>query len=157
MIDSLRRFLAHAVMLESSAVEGYALLAAQMREREQPALAELFRTLGDFSQLHRDETMHRFEAEVGHALVHIDDYHWPDGSPPENPKLIDVGPGMTPRRALEEALKLEQAACDYYVGVAGQTRDAQVQELAQTFAEEEAEHVAALERWIERLDRSSSI
>jgi rubrerythrin len=152
MIDDLRRFLAHAVMLESNAVEGYAVLAARMRQIGETELAALFRKLGDYSQLHRDDVMRRFEDEVGEALVTIDDYQWPDGVPPENPRAIEAAAGTSTRSVLQQALRLEQAACDYYVAVAGQSADGEVQELAQSFAEEEAEHVAALEQWIARLD-----
>jgi rubrerythrin len=151
MDDELQRFLAHAVMLESAAVEGYALLAARMRELAQPELAALFRQLGDYSQLHRDDVMRRFQQEVGDALVAVEDYCWPDGTPPENPRRIEAGAGSTAIAVLQQALQLEQAACDYYVDIAGTASSSQVQELAHGFAEEEAEHVAALERWIARL------
>ncbi len=50
------------------------------------------------------------------------------------------------RGAMETALETERRACDFYSAVAGQTGSERVQELAQMFAEEEAEHVEHLQR-----------
>lgn len=60
---------------------------------------------------------------------------------------------ITPMQALHCALEVERRACDFYVHIAGRTRSPRVQELAQEFAEEEGEHVAHVQRWIERARR----
>jgi rubrerythrin len=81
----------------------------------------------------------------------LDDIIWPDQWSPENPLAHADLDGITPRKAIETALETERRACDFYSMIAGQTRSERVQELAQEFAEEEAEHVEHLERWLGKL------
>ena len=57
---------------------------------------------------------------------------------------------MTPHHALQLAMKAERGARDFYAGVAGRVDDPVIRAAAEEFAEEEAEHVAELERWLER-------
>jgi rubrerythrin len=45
---------------------------------------------------------------------------------------------------------------EYYRSVAAESTDAEVQRLATEFANEEAEHVAALDKWIALTPRPSS-
>lgn len=152
MIEDVTQFLQHAVRLETEAAEGYERLAQAMRERGRLELAALFDRFGEFSRLHLGEARARLTRELAGrpAPAMTGGFQWPDGVSPENPLAaldrhdLDVG------KALNLALALERQACDFYSVIAGQTRTEQVQELAQAFAEEEAEHVSHLERWIER-------
>lgn len=153
MIDDVALFLAHAVRLEADAAETYERLAGQMQERANISVAELFRQFAGYSRQHLAEAEARAVREAGAvpALAEAD-YRWPDGRSPETPAPQDLR-RLTVRGALLMALDTERHACDFYAAVAGQTRSAAVQELAQEFAEEEAEHVEALERRLARLDR----
>ncbi len=152
MIDDVALFLAHAVRLEADAAETYERLAAQMEERANVKVAALFRKFAGYSQQHLGEARERALRETGGVLeLAAGEYRWPDGRSPETPSPADIG-RLTVRSALEMALETERQACDFYAAVAGQTRSGAVQELAQEFAEEEAEHVEALEQWLARLD-----
>jgi rubrerythrin len=152
MIENVTQFLQHAIQLETEAAESYERLAQMMRERDRPELAALFDRFGEFSRLHLGEATARLEQVLAGLPrpAMPGGFQWPDGVSPENPlaaldrRDLDVG------KALNLALALERQACDFYSVVAGQTHSEQVQELAQAFAEEEAEHVSHLERWIER-------
>lgn len=152
MIEDVIEFLQHAVQLETEAAEGYERLALAMREQNSLELAALFDRFGEFSRLHLGEANARLEQELAGRPRPATPgrFRWPDGVSPENPLAaldrhdLDVG------KALSLALALERQACDFYSVIAGQTLSEQVQELAQAFAEEEAEHVSNLERWIER-------
>lgn len=151
MIDDVARFLAHAVRLEADAAETYDHLALQMEEHANVKVATLFRKFAGYCRQHLAEARERAVREAG-AVPELapGDYRWPDGRSPETPAPADIQ-RLTVRGALEMALATERSACDFYAAVAGQTRSEQVQELAQEFAEEEAEHVEALEHWLERL------
>lgn len=152
MIDDVALFLTHAVRLEADAAETYEGLAQQMEERANVKVAELFRKFAGYCRQHLAEAQARAAREAGGVLeLAAHEYCWPDGYSPETPAPGDVQ-RLTVRSALEMALATERNACDFYAAVAGQTRSAEVQELAQEFAEEEAEHVEALERWLARPD-----
>jgi rubrerythrin len=154
MIDDVATFLAHAIRLEADAAETYDRLALQMEEQADLAVAELFRKFSGYSSQHLHEARARAAREPGGELsLAPDAFSWPDGRSPETPQPRNLHT-LTVRRALEMALETERRACDFYAGVAGQTCCEHVQELAQEFAEEEAEHVEALERWLARLDQS---
>jgi rubrerythrin len=154
MIDSMREFLAHAVQLEANAAAGYEVLAERMRALGNDEVAALFARLGEFSQLHLAETEARYREATGEApTIDPSGFRWPDGDSPENPAALAADAGTRTREAILMALGLERQACDFYSGVANQTRDAAVQELAQAFTEEESGHVDHLERWLARLDQ----
>lgn len=153
MINDVALFLTYAVRLEADAAETYERLATQMDDRANVSVAALFRQFAGYSRQHLAEAHERAAFEVGGVLdLAPEEYSWPDGHSPETPIPADLQ-RLTVRGALELALATERSACDFYSAVAGQTRSEQVQELAQEFAVEEAEHVEALERWLERLDR----
>jgi len=150
MIDDVALFLTHAVRLEADAAESYDRLALQMEQQTNVEVAALFRKFAGYCRQHLGEARERAAREAGGVLeLAPKDYRWPDGQSPEAPRPTDIQ-HLTVRGALEMALATERAACDFYSAVANQTRSERVQELAQEFAEEEAEHVEALERWLER-------
>lgn len=153
MIDELGVFLAHAIRLEADAAETYERLAQEMEGRANPDVAALFRKFAAYSRMHLADARERAGREVG-GLPRLSepDFHWPDGRSPETPAPADLEL-LGVRGALELALATERQACDFYATVAGQTRSERVQELAQEFAEEEAEHVMALEHWLAQSGR----
>jgi rubrerythrin len=150
MIDSLRDFLHYAVRLEAEAARGYERLAASMQAQGQDDVAQLFAKLGRFSLMHLKETQDLYRRHVGSEPDLDSPIRWPDGHSPENPDGGHRPPAADVHGAMLLALSLERHACDFYSMVANQSRDAQVQELAQEFADEEAEHVEHLQRWLQR-------
>lgn len=153
MIEQLPQFLATAVRLEADAQRGYSVLAVRMRQLGQAEVASTFERLGELSRLHLEETSRRLRAVTGPEPEHATSVIvWPDGDSPEDPLSRNAAAVASPRAALELALALERAACDYYSMIANQSRDPAVQELAQTFAEEESEHVDHLQRWLARIE-----
>ncbi len=158
MIDDLSVFLERAVQLEAEAAEGYDKLAAIMDELGNEEVAALFRKFAEFSRLHLKDVEERLHQAVGDQPPNNsgeNEFQWPDGTSPEDPQAALKNPDhFTPRKALELALDTERRACDFYAAVAGQTRSEEVQELAQAFAEEEAEHADHLRRWLQRMDNN---
>ncbi len=150
LFNHLGSFLTCAARLEAEAAEGYQQLAAMMEDRGNREVASMFARFAGFSRLHHEEVEHLRAAEVDGQIMATETIVWPDGLSPENPLAVGVSDQMTPRKAVELALETERRACDFYSAVAGQTRSARIQELAQEFAEEEAEHADHLERWLDR-------
>lgn len=156
MIDDLSVFLKRAVQLEAEAAEGYDKLAAIMDDLGNEEVAELFRKFAEFSRMHLSEVEEKLRQTNGNnpsTGSGENGFKWPDGSSPEDPQVsFEKRADFTPRQALELALNTERRACDFYAAVAGQTRSEEVQELAQAFAEEEAEHADHLRRWLQRME-----
>lgn len=153
MIDDLERFLRLAAALEADAANGYARLAERMRGVGHLEVADLFSKFGEFSRLHLAEVCELQHDRLGRVFdVDEDNPEWPDGHSPENPLALALLDDIDARGAMAMALETERRACDFYSAVAGQTASDPVQELAQMFAEEEAEHVEHLKRWLDRLE-----
>jgi rubrerythrin len=150
MFEDLATFLHCAAILEADAANGYDQLARLMSERDNEEVAAMFTRFAGFSRLHHQEIEGLRLAEVGAPAAADKTVTWPDDHSPENPLAIADLEDINPRKAVEIALETERRACDFYSAVAGQTRSARIQELAQEFAEEEAEHVAHLENWLSR-------
>lgn len=152
MIDTLGDFLDYAVRLEAEAARGYDLLTSRMEAAGNAEVAALFSQLGKFSRMHLQETSDLYRDRLGREADLDKPLQWPDGHSPESPRPGVADPTNV-RAAMLMALSLERHACDFYSMVANQSRDAEVQELAQEFADEEAEHVSHLERWLQRHDQ----
>lgn len=151
MHDSLEQFLRCAAKLEADAADGYDQLAAAIDSTRFAEVEELFRRFAGFSRMHMAEVLEIQRRELAREYPVDDDrFEWPDQFSPENPLGVVSLEDITPVRALEYALEVERQACDFYSHIAGRTRSASVQQLAQEFAEEEAEHVAHIERWLAR-------
>ena len=150
MFNDLGMFLHCAAILEADAARGYDQLAVLMAKQGKQDVAAMFTQFARFSRLHHQEIDRLRILELGSRAESQDEVTWPDGHSPEDPLAVAELSSMTPRKAVETALETERRACDFYATVAGQTRSARIQELAQEFAEEEAEHVEHLERWLKR-------
>lgn len=150
-MDTLTEFLAHAVALEQEAVERYEELAGAMRTHNNLAAAELFDRLAQASSLHAGEVARRAR-ELGGEVVPLKpwQYTWPERDSPEAADLDQSHYLMTPHHVLRMALAAEQGARQFYAGIARDSADPQVRELAKTFAAEEAGHAGEIERWLER-------
>ena len=151
MHDSLEQFLRCAARLEFDAAEGYDKLAEGIDGRRFADVKALFRKFAGFCRMHMNEVFEIQRRELAKVYEVDDDrFEWPEQFSPENPLAIVKLEGITAEKALEYALEVERRACDFYSHIAGRTRSARVQELAQEFAEEEAEHVGHIERWLAR-------
>lgn len=146
-MDSIRKFLAHAVRLEAEAARRFDELAEVMATHGNGEVEATFRQLADFSRLHLKEAMMRA------GFRHITDlpaggYEWPNGESPEAVPWWGVDGMMDVGDALALALQSECSGLDYYKSVAQNTSDPRVRRMAEEFAAEEAEHVAELKRMI---------
>ena len=144
-MDSIRRFLAHAVRLEAEAARRFDELADMMATHGKSDVEALFRQMADFSRLHLEEAMARAGFRYITDLPE-DGYDWPDGESPEAASWWGVDAFMDTRDALELALESERRGLAFYQGIADATADPRVAAMATEFAEEEEGHVVQLER-----------
>lgn len=149
--ESLALFLAHALQLESEAVERYRELTDAMAAHNQPEVAKLFREMSGYAVMHRDEIAALAAERGGLPRLHPWEFDW--GGQAESPEAADWDEAhylMTASHALQAALACERSANRYYAGVAATTQDAEIARLADEFAQEEAGHAALLEKWLAR-------
>ena len=148
-IHSLEEFFGYSVKVEEDAGLHYDQLAKAMEDVGNLEVAHLFHQLSDYSRLHLQTAKKR--AGRSDYSMHIpDDYVWPDHATPERTELWAGDPALSRLDALKVALQGEKRGYEFYYSVAGITRDPEIALFAREFAKEEAEHVAILERWIER-------
>jgi rubrerythrin len=153
MSYALPEFLAHAVALEQEAADRYLELADMMEAHRNDAVSAVFRSMTRFSQMHRDSIMLRVGSIVLPQLKSWE-YRW--RFPPEVGGDEGFDYLIEPYNALKYARGNELRAMQYYREVAADATDPEVQRLAAEFANEETEHVAALNKWIEMTPRPST-
>ena len=142
MSYTLPEFLAHAIAMEDEAAERYLELADMMEAHRNDEVSALFRDMHRFSLMHRDAIRAR-----------VWEFRW--RTPPEMGDEDAFDYMLDAYHALSYARDNETRAHEYYRSVADEAADAELKRLAGEFAAEEQEHVAALERWIERSHRPS--
>lgn len=153
MSYTLPEFLAHAVALEHEAAERYLELADMMESYRNDEVSSVFRDMVRFSQMHGSE----IKARVGSIeLPRLKSWQYRWISPPEAGGEEGFDYMIVPYHALKYARANEVRAMEYYRSVADKATDAEVKRLAGDFADEEAEHVAALDGWLSRTPRPAS-
>ncbi len=147
-IDSPATLYAIAYEIETDAVERYKLLAEQMETHNNVELTRIFLDLARAEGLHAEE-IRRMSGGLGVDAPHAAAAAWRT----ESPESADLGMAhylMTPRDALLMALAAEERALAFYTGLTSGTTDPSVKKLAETFAEEEFEHVELCRRLLRR-------
>ncbi len=148
-------FLAHAVRLEEEAARRFADLAESMKIYGNTEVAAFFGQMAEFSRLHLADARERSQFRKVPDLAE-GEFQWPDGGEsPESASMEGSHYLMTPDYAMDLALDSEKRGHAFYAEVAKTTTDPEVRMMAEEFAAEEADHVAQLERWIERLPKQA--
>lgn len=152
MTTKVATFLAHAIALENEAADRYEELADIMEVHNNPEVAGLFRQMSEFSRMHALSVR---RVAQDHVLPKLKswEYRWNAPEPPEVGDYTGSHYLMTPYHALDFALANEKRGLEFYARCAKDTDDAEVRRLAQEFADEEAEHVETLERWLNNTPR----
>ncbi|MBC7906293.1 MAG: ferritin family protein [Rhodospirillaceae bacterium] len=153
MTSKVALFLAHSIALETEAGDRYEELADVMEVHNNPDIAELFRRMSEFSRKHADSVRERARAFQPLPKLKSWEYRWNAPEPPEVGDFSATHYLMTPYHALQFALGNERRGWEYYSGMAAGTSNAELRELAHTFAEEEADHLRQLEQWLTKVER----
>lgn len=144
-MNTVEKFLVHAIALEREAARRYEELSAAMQTEGNAELKRFFARMAHFSRLHLAEAQARGGFRTLPVLA-ADEYEWPDGTAPETAAWAGVDAQMDGAAALQLALDGERRGHAYYAAIAATSADAELRALATTFAEEEAQHVAELEK-----------
>lgn len=145
-MQTMGDFLAHAIALERDSAERFDVLADALDVHNNPEVTTLFRKMAHFSRLHLEEVSgeaRRRAVDVPHIAPWA--FQWPGAEPPETPAMEGTHYRMTVHQALALALDSERRGQAFYSRVAETATDAEIRDLARSFAEEEGEHVALLE------------
>jgi rubrerythrin len=146
-MNNVEVFLAHAIQLEREAARRYEELSHAMGSDGNAQLKEFFTRMAHFSRLHLADAM----ARGGFRDIPVlrpEQFQWPDGIAPEVADWVGVDAFMDVRSALALALDSEQRGHAYYAAVAASTLDPELKALATEFADEEAGHLAELQKLI---------
>jgi rubrerythrin len=147
-MESVEEFLAHAIELEREAALRFGQLADAMATAGNREVGRLFRRLSEYSLLHLADARARAGFRTLPAMKSMD-YRWPDIESPEAAAIWAADPLLGREAALEVALDAERAGLAYYSEVLERTTDPEIRAFAREFSEEEAQHVAELQRWIQ--------
>lgn len=148
-MDDIYVFLAHAVRLETDSARRFEELAQAMETGGNREVQQFFSRMARLSRLHLAEAKARSGFRPLPDLA-PDQFQWPEGVSPESARWEGVDPLMSVGDALRLALESERAGHAFYAAIAAQCSNPRVKASADEFSAEEAEHVAELERWIQR-------
>lgn len=152
MSYALPEFLAHAIAMEQEAADRYLELADMMEAHRNDAVSQVFRDMCRYSELHRDSIRER---AGGLELPKLRSWQYRWRTPPEVGGEEAFDYLLEAYNALKYARGNEVRSYKYYRAVAAEAQDPEVKRLAGEFAEEEREHVHALDRWIAQTPRPS--
>jgi rubrerythrin len=148
-IRSAPELYAHAIAIEREAGERYGELAKHMSDLGSESVAAVFATLGALEAEHL-RTLERRTEGVAVPELRLDQYRWLDAGAPESAARELIFRFMTPRVALAIALDAEKRAQAFFEHVYLTADDPALHALAQEMVMEETEHVAMVERLLER-------
>jgi rubrerythrin len=140
---------AHAIAIEREASARYAEFAERMADLGNDAAAEVFATLARLEAEHLDELATR-TADMALPELAAHEYAWLERGAPETAARELVFRLMTPRHALEIALACEKRAAAFFESVVMSAEDAMLRALATEMAADETDHVAMLEKLLEK-------
>jgi rubrerythrin len=150
-VGEREHFLAHAIELESEALQRYQELADAMAVHNNPAVAAFFNAMVRESTLHCQKVT---ALAAGLVLPDIKawEFEWPEAESPESVEYEAVHYRMSERAALQLALDNEFAARDFYQSWADRCEDSTTREWALEFSAEEADHARQLQQLMASLD-----
>ncbi len=135
MSYALPEFLAHAIAMEQEAADRYLELADMMEAHRNDPVSQVFRDMCRYSEMHRDSIVERAK---GVALPKLNSWQYRWRTPPEVGGEEAFDYMLEAYNALKYARGNEVRSFKYY-----------------RIAEEEREHVRALDKWLAQTQRPS--
>jgi rubrerythrin len=126
-----------AILIEEEAEERYQEFAHQMDVHHTPDVAGFFRFMAGNEARHREQLAVRRAGRFGDAPRRVTRSMLWDV---EAPEYDEARAFMSPRRAMEAALRCEQKAHAFFVGALGEIRDAAVRSIFEELRDEEVHH-----------------
>lgn len=137
-----------AILIEEEAEERYHEFAHQMDTHHTPDAAGFFRFMAGNEARHREQLALRRAGEFGDAPSRMTRSMLWDV---EAPDYDEARAFMSPRRAMEAALRCEQKAHAFFVGALGTIRDVAVRSLFEELRDEEVQHQDLVRRELAKL------
>ncbi|MDW8469811.1 MAG: ferritin family protein [Burkholderiales bacterium] len=143
-------FMARAYAMEIDAAERYGEFADQMEVHNNPEVATLFRQLAEIEGRHAKQILEEMNWPQMPPPVYALEWRTPE--PPETAPVTELHYRMRPWHALALALRNEERAERFFVGVARSPKTPrEVRKLAAAMAEEEREHMRLIREWMARV------
>ena len=149
-IQSAPELYAHAIAIEREAAERYTEFSQRMNDLGNEAVATVFATLARFETEHLMALERRSEG-VSLPQPARHQYRWLDSGAPETAARELVFRLISPRDALVIALGAEKRAHAFFEHVLLTSDDPALRALAREMAMDESEHIALVERLLERV------
>jgi rubrerythrin len=126
-----------AILIEEEAEERYCEFAQQMEIHHTPDAAAFFRFMAENEARHRADLAERRAEQFGDAPRRVTRSLLWDV---EAPDYDEARAFMSPRRAMETALRCEQKARAFFVDALGEIRDPSVRSIFEELRDEETQH-----------------
>jgi len=154
-IGSVGALYAHALFMAREAAERYSEFALSMADHGNDQVATLFRLLAEFEAEH---AFHLAKSSVGLSLPRIaaGEHAWLDHDAPVPEARAFVFRMLTPRMALEIALRAEERAKAFFDMVVAESSDAAIRAVALDMARNEESHIAWVNEALERIPQRPS-
>lgn len=152
---TLDEFMAQALAMEIEAVERYSEFADAMETHNNPEVAAMFRTMAGYEAKHAQQIMSDMGWNEAPA-VSRQAVAWTGFDAPEAAPIDAVHYLMQPWHALQLALASEQRAEAFFGALAEAATNEAVRKAALELQAEEAEHVALVRAWMEKVPRPDS-
>lgn len=151
-VASVRSLYAHAMVIEGESVMRYREFAAHMAEHGNDTVAELFRNLAQFGTEH---AYHLAKKTAGMELPKLaaEEYSWLDQEAPVPDAHAFVMRMLTPRMALEIALRSEERAKAFFDKVIDESGDTGVRKVALDLARDEQAQIAWVNEALARVPK----
>jgi len=147
---TLEEFMALALAMENEAVERYSEFADAMETHNNLEVAAMFRKMAGYEAKHAAQIM--FQMNWTEAPpVPAGAMSWPGYEAPETVPSGDVHYLMQPWHALQLALAAEERAERFFAQIVSMATTDSVRRAARELQAEEAEHVALVKEWLQKV------
>ena len=144
----LRDALDLAMLIEEEARERYDEFADQLEAHHTPEAARFFRFMAENEEKHRRTIAARRHARFGDAPPAVTRAMLFDV---EAPDYDEARAFMSPRQAMEAALRCEEKAHGFFVAALPQIRDPEVRALLEELRDEEVHHQDLVQQELKKL------
>jgi len=141
-----REFFTQAVHREAATEIAYRRLAEMVIAEGRMDAMEFFHQMAEYARLHRESMLRHAEAVNITPLLADLPTDLPPGEAPPQLKTDEIPRELA--TAMDLALSCELDGLAFYESVAQSSHDPVTRELAEAFAAEERQHVAALQRFM---------
>lgn len=148
--QTLEQLMALALAMENEAIERYTDFADTMDTHNNPEVAALFRRMAGYEAKHAAQIMYQMNWTEA-PPVPPGAARWPDLEAPETVPSDAVHYLMQPWHALQLALAAELRAEKFFARIAAAATTESVRHAALELQAEEAEHVALVKSWLDKV------